>query len=139
MTSLPITGRCYCGAISIYAAGPPLMVTYCHCADCRRATGAPVAAFAAFAEGDVKFEPDDGRRSDVSPGVARSFCTRCGSPIAGRYEYLQGQVHVAIGLLDQADTLAPEHHAHDSSSLPWLHIDDDLPRDAASAREKLNK
>lgn len=43
-----LTGRCYCGATTVQATLAPLTVAYCHCIDCRRVTGAQVAAFAAF-------------------------------------------------------------------------------------------
>ena len=131
-----ITGRCYCGAVTIRGAAPQT-VAYCHCSDCRRVTGAPVAAFAAFAEGDLEIAPDEGRVVEVSPGVRRTFCGACGSPLTGRYDYLPGQVYVALGLLDQAGELAPGVHAHAESRLAWLHIEDDLPRAAGSARRVL--
>jgi hypothetical protein len=96
-----------------------------------------VAAFAAFDEAAVMFSPSDGRKVTVNPGVERSFCTVCGSPLAGRYDYLPGQVYIALGILDQADDLAPQLHAHDSQRLTWLHIDDDLERIATSSRSRL--
>ncbi|MEM6423293.1 MAG: GFA family protein, partial [Pseudomonadota bacterium] len=54
------TGRCYCGAITLEATAAPLTAAYCHCADCRRWTGAPVAAFAAFAADTVRLTPEPG-------------------------------------------------------------------------------
>lgn len=133
----PVTGRCYCGATTIRATRMPRTIAYCHCLDCRRVTGAPVAAFAAFDEAAVSFAPDEGRRVTVSPGVLRSFCAACGSPLAGRYDYLPGQVYVALGVLDQAQHLAPRLHAHEAQRLAWLHIDDDLERFATTARSQL--
>ena len=53
------------------------------------------------------------------------------------YDYLPDQTYVPLGVLDQADTLAPQLHCHADSALPWLHIDDDLPRSAASGRDTL--
>lgn len=134
-----ITGRCYCGSTRFAATELPRTVTYCHCTDCRRVTGAPVAAFAAFNDTAVSFSPGDGRAIETSPGVRRTFCARCGSPVSGRYDYLQGTVYIAIGLIDQADTLPPALHAHCDSKLPWLHIDDTLERHKGSARAALNK
>lgn len=132
-----ITGRCYCGAIEIRAMRAPHVITYCHCSDCRRVTGAPVAAFAAFDESAVTFTPSEGHMVDANPGVTRSFCGKCGSPLAGRYDYLPGMVYVALGVLDQAGDLAPQLHAHDSQRLQWLHIDDELERFPGTARSKL--
>jgi hypothetical protein len=134
----PITGRCYCGAVVIRATEAPQVVAYCHCRDCRRVTGAPVTAWAAIEEAAVTFSPDEGRTASVNPGVTRSFCGSCGSTLACRYDYLPGQVYVAIGLLDQAAELAPEVHAHEAQRLPWLHIDDGIERFAQSSRSRLN-
>lgn len=134
----PITGRCYCGRTTLRAEHPPRTVAYCHCKDCRRVTGAPVAAFAAFDEGAVTWAPDEGRRVAVNPGVTRTFCDHCGSPLTGRYAYLPDTVFIALGILDQANDLAPSIHAHAASCLDWLRIDDDLDRVTASARDELN-
>lgn len=132
-----ITGRCYCGATTISATQMPQAVAYCHCSDCRRVTGAPVAAFAAFDEAAVTFSPDEGRKVVANPGVTRTFCAACGSPLTGRYDYLPGQVYIAVGILDQANDLAPQFHGHESQRLTWLHIDDDLERFATTSRSRL--
>lgn len=134
-----ITGRCYCGNTTLMSRNPPGSVTYCHCGDCRRVTGAPVAAFAAFNEADVYFEPNEGKSVSVNPGVRRSFCESCGTPLTGRYDYLPGTVYIAIGLIDQADQFSPQTHAHDANRLPWLTIEDNCQRFLASARSKLIK
>ena len=137
-TQIACTGRCYCGAIEFSSTQLPKMVSYCHCTDCRRATGGPVAAFAAFDENAISFSPDEGRKISANPGVTRSFCATCGSSLTGRYDYLPGQVYISLGIIDQAGDLAPEIHTHDTERLPWLHIDDDLERVATSARSQLN-
>ncbi|MEM9784149.1 MAG: GFA family protein [Pseudomonadota bacterium] len=105
--------------------------------DCRRWTGAPVAAFAAFPAGSVTLTPDPGPFSTVA-GVERWFCRSCGSPLAARFDYLPDQIYVPIGVIDQADTILPAMHSHHGARLSWLHIDDDLPRPDASARDALN-
>jgi hypothetical protein len=138
-TASVITGRCYCGASKLHATLCPTAIGYCHCTDCRRVTGAPVAAFAAFATSAVTFLPNEGRAVHVNPGVTRSFCETCGSPLSGRYDYLPDTVYVPLGLLDQADGFSPELHAHYGSKLAWLHLDDDLERHSGSARSRLNR
>lgn len=132
-----VTGRCYCGAIHFEATAAPTAVAYCHCTDCRRVTGSPVAAFAAFDEADLIFTPNEGRAVTVNPGVRRTFCGTCGSPLTGRYEYLPGSVYVPLGLLDQAEDYPPTLHAHHGNRLSWLKIEDELEREAGSARESL--
>ena len=129
-------GRCYCGAVTLDITAAPQVVTYCHCTDCRRLTGAPVAAFAAFPAGSVTVAPDPGTVS-ARAGVVRRFCRACGSPLTAEFDYLPGQVYVPLGVLDDAAALPPALHAHAGARLPWLTIADELPRADASARAGL--
>ncbi len=117
---------------------PPKIVVYCHCSDCRRWTGGPVAAFAAFADADLVTSPALGPAFTAFAGVDRWTCDACGSPLAARFDYLPGQTYVPIGVIDQAADLAPQLHCHAASGLPWLCIDDTLPRSAESGRDSLN-
>ncbi|MFA3917126.1 GFA family protein [Ruegeria hyattellae] len=133
-----VTGQCYCGATRLSAAAAPLTVAYCHCADCRRWTGAPVGAFAAFDQNDLATNPALGDGTSHHPGVRRWNCGRCGSPLAATFDYLPGQVYVPIGVLDQADDLPPLLHCHADKGLRWLHIADGLDRAAGSGRNALN-
>lgn len=114
------------------------MVCYCHCSDCRRVTGAPVAAFAAFASSNVEFAPSTGKHMSINPGVSRWCCETCNSALAARFDYLPGMIYVPLGLLDQADTLPPQLHSHADQCLPWLRIDDIAERQTGSARVALN-
>jgi len=133
-----ITGHCYCGAISLESNQLPLDVVYCHCTDCRRVSGAPVAAYVAFDVSAVSFSPSQGQCVSVNPGAKRYFCGACGSQLAGRYDYLPDKIYVALGVIDHAANLLPTSHAHNDNRLPWLHIDDNLPSFGESARVYLN-
>lgn len=129
-----ITGNCYCGRILLTSQEAPQAVVYCHCGDCRRVTGAPVAAFAAFAEAAVQAAPAWPDPISFKPGVKRWSCIDCNSPLAAAFDYLPGQIYIPLGIIDQAHELMPEIHAHEESRLPWLHIADSLPRSNGSAR-----
>ncbi|MFO6464770.1 GFA family protein [Jannaschia sp. KMU-145] len=133
-----VTGRCYCGASRLSADAAALTVAWCHCCDCRRWTGAPQPAFAAFAPETLHLAPDTLRPFEAVAGVARWTCPTCGSPLAARFDYLPGQVWVPLGVLDQAETLVPASHSHADAALPWLHLDDGLPRSGGSGRDRLN-
>lgn len=132
------TGRCYCGAVSLHSGNPPLTVAYCHCSDCRRWTGAPVGAFAAFRATDLSSTPNQGPGVSHTAGVTRWNCPSCGSPLMATFDYLPDQVYVPLGLIDQADRLPPRIHCHADSAYPWLHIEDTLERASASGRNTLN-
>ena len=134
-----ITGRCYCGAVSLRSGAAPLTVAYCHCYECRRWTGGPVGAFAAFRQGDVAMSPSPGDGVSHVAGVTRWNCKACGSPLMATFDYLPGQVYVPLGILDQAEDLPPRLHCHAGSCYSWLQIDDGLQRSEKSGRDQLNK
>ena len=126
-------GRCYCGALSLVARGEPEVVAYCHCEDCRRWTGAPAPAFAAFAK--VTLSPAG--KCFERGGVQRWTCPDCGSPMAAQFDYLPGQTYVPLGVLEGAGGLRPALHCHADKALTWAIHEDGLPRVDGSAREVL--
>ncbi|WP_299690168.1 GFA family protein [uncultured Tateyamaria sp.] len=119
-------------------SAPAQTVAYCHCRDCRRWTGGPVAAFAAFDRTALTATPPLPAPASHSAGVERWNCTACGSPLAAQFDYLPTQVYVPLGILDQIDAAAPQLHCHAESAPRWLHIADDLPRQTGSARDTLS-
>ena len=133
-----ITGRCYCGRVAISSRVRPETVAYCHCSDCRRWTGGPVAAFAAFDPRDLQVTPAFGAPFCAVPGVERWTCPDCGSALGARFDYLPDQIYVPVGLIDQIADLSPQTHSHFGEHIHWLHIDDTLPRETASARATLS-
>lgn len=130
-------GQCYCGFVRLRACAPQT-VSFCHCASCRRWTGAPVAAFAAFSPDDLKFTPSLGDAFSTVPGVDRWVCPKCGSALAATFDYLPDQVYVPLGLFDDIDAFPPKSHSHYDEKANWLHIEDDLPRNSASGRAQLS-
>ena len=131
-----LTGRCYCGHVSV-AAPEVLTVARCHCADCRRWTGAPAPVFVAVSNDDLSLSPDIPERGHRA-GVWRRHCPESGSALTARFDYLPGQAYLPVGLLDQAADLAPQVECHTASALPWVHIDPNLPSADHSARDTMN-
>lgn len=97
-----------------------------------------MAAFAAFDRAALSAAPALGPPLVHVAGVERWTCPTCGSPLAARFSYLPDQVYVPLGIMDQAADLVPQVHCHTDSALPWLHIDDDTPREGGTARDVLN-
>ena len=130
--STPVhTGGCRCGAVRFAAAGEPYHVSYCHCVDCRRASGAPVSAFVGFAADQISYEGTPARFENGT--VTRTFCSKCGSPLAYLDAKLLDDVYFAIGAMDRPDIFRPTKHAYVSQKLPYLHIDDGLPQHARTS------
>ncbi|WP_255449658.1 GFA family protein [Shimia ponticola] len=113
-------------------------MTFCHCIDCKRITGSPLPAFAAFNLGDIVFSPSAGQERTYPTGVHRWSCDQCGSLLAAQFPYLEGQTYVPLGLIDQAADLPPTLHCHADAAMPWL-PKDDLPRSAGSGRNQLRR
>jgi hypothetical protein len=123
-----IQGHCLCGAIIFEADGAPLWSCFCHCESCRRNTSAPVTAFLGFRRTDVRFTGKPLRRFHSSPGVTRSFCADCGTPLAFEGERWPDEIHLYAASLAEPETFRPQGHVHWCEKLPWLLIDDDLPK-----------
>ena len=126
MTGALHAGVCRCGLISADMRAEPILRSYCHCRDCRKQTGAPVMAFVAFREQDVDWFGTP--KTFRSAGVERSFCEHCGSQIGYRDDKLPGEIYFSLGFMDDPEEYPPTLHAFEKRRLPFLHIDDDLPR-----------
>ncbi len=66
----------------VRTTGSPTVVVYCHCRDCRRFSGAPVSLFAGYRSKQVELTGGEPTAYESSPGVHRSFCGRCGTPVS---------------------------------------------------------
>ena len=121
------TGGCRCGAIRFTASAQPFYASYCHCGDCRRASGAPVSAFVGFYKADIRFEGPTGSTYGQTP-VKRSFCGTCGAPIAYTDERLGDQIFIMLGAMDAPENHPPRVHGYVRQELPFFHLDDGLPR-----------
>ena len=119
-----LTGGCLCGAVRYRALGEPNWVGYCHCESCRRATGAPVTAYAGFERENVRWEAGERACFGSSPGVSRGFCARCGTPLTYEGARWPTEVHIHLGTLDQPELVQPTGHAFAEERLPWLHLAD---------------
>lgn len=129
-------GGCRCGRHRLQVTTEPLWVSYCHCTDCRRSTGAPVSVFVGFAEEAVAFDGPVPSVHASSEHAERLFCAHCGTPIGYRDRRLENELYLMVGVLDEPERYVPARHAFVSGQLAWLHIADDLPRHARCTRER---
>lgn len=113
------TGRCFCGAVRFEARGEPRFISNCHCESCRRAASAPSVTWAGFKTANVTFEGDTMRAYASSPGVTRSFCGACGSPLAFHGERWAGETHIPVCAFDKPEELAPDSDHFENEKLPW--------------------
>ena len=126
------TGGCFCGAIRYSAHDLARAVCICHCASCRRATGAPMTGWATFAAS--KFQLTQGQLAQLasSPGVLRGHCARCGSSLTYTHESRPTEIDVTLATLDDPAALPPAAHIWMQDRLPWVILGDSLPRHDAA-------
>ncbi len=84
-----------------------MTVVYYHCRDCRRASGALVSLFVGYRMEQVETGPGVPKVYRSSPGVGRSFCGDCGTPLSYEDERLPGEVYVPVGVFDDPETFYP--------------------------------
>jgi hypothetical protein len=122
------TGGCLCGAVRYRAGADPLRVVSCHCAMCRRASGAAFMTFVHFPAGAFAWEGQEPTRYRSSAAAVRGFCPICGSTLSMHEAVLADRVQVSLGSLDRPDLVRPDDHVWTSHQLPWLEVVDDRPR-----------
>jgi hypothetical protein len=130
MTSL--TGHCLCRAITFEVSAPPLLVLHCHCESCRRNTSSPVATFFVVRHDAVHYTQGKPKVFESSPGVRRSFCDRCGSPLAYETDQRPEQIDLYVCSLSDPAAVLPQVHLHAEEQVAWFEILDQLPRYAKS-------
>ena len=124
-----VTGGCHCGAVRYEARGAPLYVPYCHCRSCRRSTGAPVVAFVMFRAAQIRFTRGTRKVYASSPGVSRTFCETCGTPLSYEGDWGgRGIIEVYLGTLDDPEAIRPDRHVFFGERLGWFDVSDGLPR-----------
>lgn len=135
MSGEPTTGGCFCGRIRFETTAEPLWVEHCHCHSCRRSTGAPVATFVGFTRDAVGMTGEPASYHS-SPGVTRSFCSDCGTPLSYESEHHPGEIHLYISVLDAPDAFLPTRHVFHDEHISWLELHDDLPRYEGPGRSR---
>ena len=123
-------GGCFGGGVRYRVAGPPLAVAHCHCASCRRASGAAVVTWAIFPRDRFEVVAGEPARRASSPGVVRRHCARCGSPLTYETGRRPRHIDVTVGTLDRPEDFPPTMHVWTAERVPWLELADDLPRHA---------
>ena len=119
------TGGCLCGDVRYKASEDPSWVGNCHCTQCQKFTGSAFQPGGRFSRD--AFEWTKGRPTlyKSSDRASRGFCGCCGSSLTWE---TSDALYILVGSLDRAEDVQPEDHVWTETWLPWLKLDDDLPR-----------
>jgi len=120
VTALPITGGCLCGAVRYEASQAPVSVVWCHCASCRRHTGAPAAVYADFRRVAVRFTGAEATRFASSAGNWRGFCGACGSTLYFQGENQPDLINIHVGSLDHPGDFPPSEACFLEERIAWF-------------------
>src|SRR5262245_5519324 len=124
----PIAGGCLCGAVRYTAKGKPDHMGHCHCAMCRKSTGAAFGTFAGFPSADVRFTKGKPKYFRSSKWAARGFCAKCGSTLVYKLVKDNSKIWLSVGSMDDVSAVKPEMHIFTAEMAPWLKLADGLPR-----------
>jgi hypothetical protein len=127
------TGRCLCRDIQFEYRGAPAKTQHCHCESCRRHTSSPISTLVIVERSAFRYIRGTVVGYVSSPGVLRTHCGRCGSPIS----FESGdELAIYACTLDDPMEISPTFHSFASEQMPWLVIDDKLPRYEHGSRNK---
>ena len=124
-----LKGSCLCGQIRYEVHGAFIGINYCHCKQCRKASGSAFGTSAAVSREEFNILAGHAHLAayQSTPGKKRYFCRNCGSPL---YSHRQGAevVYVRLGTLDDDPGARPDVHIHVASKASWYDVDDNLPK-----------
>lgn len=127
---LPFSGGCLCGALRYECTLEPELMYYCHCSDCRKASGTAFhagmymkrAGFDLIAGTPKSFAvtADSGRT------IVRYFCPACGSHIYSDKGANEPMLSLKAGSLDDPDVFRPDTEIWTLSKTAWANLPENL-------------
>lgn len=127
--SPPHSGRCLCGRVRYRLDGRPLAVNACHCADCRKLTGA-TNLLMILAHSD-RFVHEGGdveryrKRADSGREIDLVRCAHCGVRLWHEPLASPEFVFIAAGTLDNTGWAIPTSHIWTKGASPGAIFQDD--------------
>lgn len=122
MSGPAVEGGCLCAAVRFRLQLPVRVMVHCHCARCRRSSGAAHATnLTVLPEQFAWLCGEDAIVRYVLPGAAsfgKWFCRHCGCPVP-RHARGGTLVVVPAGSLDEGASLAATDHLFWDSRAPW--------------------
>jgi len=125
-----LVGSCLCGGVRFEITEPFEAVSACHCTSCKKISGgtgtvsgrAPTEAIRIL-EGEALL-----RTFQPAEGVAKTFCSDCGSNLFGGGWPASLYSSVRLSAIDSPFDRKPEAHIFVRSVAPWETLPDDGAR-----------
>ncbi len=123
-----INGRCFCKTVRFQIDLPIKWCVSCHCESCRRQCSAPMTTYVGVNDTQWRWAGGEPKIYHSSPGVERTFCGDCGTPLTFRSTRMTGLTHFYLAALDDPEHFEPQLHTSYEEKLCWLDTADDLPK-----------
>ena len=124
-------GGCHCGQIRYAVTGAPLRHSICHCADCRRHSGAPCVAWAIFPRERFRIVRGEPILYASSDQARRHFCGACGTGLFYTSDAIfPSKIDVQSATMDDPNLFAPTENIQTAERVGWLRDAHLLPQHA---------
>lgn len=122
-------GRCACGAVEVEIGVPARWAWHDHSAASRLAQGAAYATYVGSWRSRFRFtegEEHVTRYEDEAAGTVRSFCARCGTPLAYERARSPQMVNVPRALFTTRTGREPRYHMNLDQQADWTYLGEPL-------------
>jgi hypothetical protein len=124
-----LDGGCHCGAVRYRVQDQPVYHALCHCADCRRATGAPAVSWALFRNENFEILQGEPRAYASSEHARRHYCADCGTSLFYTNETIfPNMTDIQSGTLADPGALPLQIHVQTAERISWMKGIDALPQ-----------
>jgi hypothetical protein len=123
------TGACACGAVQVEIGVPARWAWHDHSAASRLAQGAAYATYVGSWRSRFRFvegEEQVTRFEDEAAGTVRSFCARCGTPLAYERSRSPQMVNVPRALFTTRTGREPRYHMNLGDQADWTYLGEPL-------------
>ena len=116
-----------------------MMMFYCHCRDCQRATGGPYSPAIIVPTKNFRITAGEPRYFSVPSAAGgthtRGFCPTCGSRLFGAVKPEAPFIGIVASSLDDPALFKPQMHIFVGDAQPWDRLEPSLPKHERYAPE----
>jgi len=147
MSAKKIKGRCHCGRLEYEVELPSDFCAHCHCESCRRLSGAPFVTWTSvpLQRFSLLSDEKDLHWYASSPFIEWGSCKNCASLVLYRVikeghaeNPKPDRMYLVVTSLNQPLDRQPAVHVSYEEKMPWLDMNDGLPKYRGKGIERID-